>query len=205
MLRINLYNLYYDGLSLIRNNKGKLLILILICLFGIGLGIGGALSVTNSNEIIRINNINIVLLINGSKSIFGYFLSRLISVALIFFLITVCSYKFLTTFISAGALFAFCFICARSLTLVFLVVKLIFLPAALICFIPCLLCFMFIFTLFILYTMEKSREFSYYNTGNYLYCVSSVFKVCYIPALPLLFICILETGLASVLTIGIVI
>lgn len=206
MLKINLNNLYFDGLNLIRNNKVKFIILILFCVLGIGFGISSTMSLVNSTtKIINISNINIVLLINGSKSIFGYFLSRLLALSLLFALIIFCSYKFIFTFISAGGLFCFCFITVRNITLIFAVVKLLFLPVALICIIPCFICYTLVFCLFILYTMEKSREFSYYKSGNYLFCVSCIFKVCHIPAIPLFLICVIEILLSGVLTIGIVI
>ncbi len=203
MFRLNLRSLYYDCKDLIKYHKGKLCLLILLSVLAIGLGVNSGINTIKADKIYVINNTNIILLINGNKSVFGFFLSRFIFLLVFSMIIICCSYRFFTTFLSSAVLFFFCYLNVRNITICLAALKLSFLPAALICIIPCILLYQAIFVFFVLFSMKKASEFGYYNNNDYFCCVTDVLKSCYIPVICVCAVCIAETILTFILTIGI--
>jgi len=202
-MRLPSFGVLFCGVKdIARRNKLKVIIASVVILIAFGLGIANALSI-EFFSVWGIQRFNMVALITGRRTFFGYFLMRLLGVAFLLLILSLCALKPVTAWFSLIGLFVFGFNTGFFVGAMFIHASISVLPVIALCVIPAFLLFSVCFIIY----FSAMIEFSCHHN---LRCRDFVEFVCCLkkPFLAAIaFVAILslvESILAAVLTLGIV-
>ncbi len=185
----------------IRRNKYKFLVALLLAALAAGIGIWRAFAIKDPT-FDGLRRYNVMQLISGERNFFVYFLFRCLMSLVIVTLIALSGIRFFTAWLSFALLFMYAYICAYFIGALFIFARLVVLPLALLCLIPIFIVMLFIFTFFSVHSVCAAKL-----RGRYCHFYDFYTEVRFpfvFAAVACLAAAVLETLLACILTIGIV-
>ena len=205
MLRFDIHGVFCDASAFIRRNKFKFLAAFLVVVIAFIFGAWNAVSITKSEELfLRIQKYNVVLLIAGERKFFSYFFSRVLLSLLLVLTFSLLGVKVFSSYLSYGVLALYVYQYAFFIGTLLCYAKLVVLPLVLLCLIPFFLVGLCVLIYYAVFVVCFACEAHIERFSDLLYYAYLIKFPLVIAASVCLVVGLLESMLACLLTIGIV-
>jgi hypothetical protein len=201
MRRIDFYGLFYDGRAFFARNKLKFLAAFIVVAAAALFGVWRAFA-AGDPSFSSVWKFNIMRLITGERNAFIYFIFRFLLLLCVAALLALSGIRFWTSWIAYAVLFVYAYFAANQIGVLFILSRLAVLPLALVCLIPAFIVSVCVLSFLAVHAVSASflrgryaRFYDFYIDARRPFLIAAVL---------LLIAAALESLLAFVLTLGII-